>query len=419
MSKYYLGLDFGTSSAKAIVIDHAQNIILSLKTPSFSAQTTDSWQKALDQLLSLIPPEFSQNLEAIALDATSSTMLLLDNNGEFLADPIWYNSTNGKEYLQEIKEFVPANHLVISATSSLAKVYWWYRQGLTENASYILHQADWLAYLLHGQLGVSDYHNALKLGYDVESLSYPHWLQNLPFFSLLPEIKAPGTIISQILPNVAHKYQINPDCFIKAGTTDSIAAFLASGVKTAGEAVTSLGSTLVLKLLSYQKIDDSRYGIYSHRFGDLWLVGGASNTGGAVLRHFFSDHQLFRLSQQVNPDTPTNLNYYPLLGKGDRFPVNNPDFEPILSPRPDDPVQFIQGLLEGIAAIEAEGYQLLNKLGATALTKVYTAGGGAKNENWSRIREKYLQVPVLVSSQTEAAYGSALLASPFHSPNLI
>lgn len=410
MSKYYLGFDFGTSSAKAMVIDGEKNVILSLQTPSFPAQTPHYWQQALNQLLSQIQPEIRRNLEAIALDATSSTMLLLDHNGRILANPIWYNNTKGKQYLQEIRELVPENHLVISATSSLAKVYWWYRQGLTDNAGYILHQADWLGYLLHGQLGISDYHNALKLGYDVESLSYPDWLQSFPFFSLLPDIKAPGTIIGQILPSISAKYQINPDCVVKAGTTDSIAAFLASGVTTAGEAVTSLGSTLVLKLLSSRKVDDSRYGIYSHRWGDLWLVGGASNTGGAVLRHFFSDDELFLLSQQINPDLPTNLNYYPLWGKGDRFPVNNPDFEPILSPRPLDPVIFLQGLLEGIGAIEAQGYQLLTTLGATPLTKVYTAGGGAKNEIWSRIRERYLQVPVLISPQTEAAYGSALLA---------
>lgn len=56
---------------------------------------------------------------------------------------------------------------------------------------------------------------------------------------------------------------------------DSIAAFLAVGVgaSTPGAAVTSLGSTLAVKLLSTCRIDDSRFGLYSHRLGDLWLVG--------------------------------------------------------------------------------------------------------------------------------------------------
>lgn len=42
-----------------------------------------------------------------------------------------------------------------------------------------------------------------------------------------------------------------------------------------GQAVTSLGSTLAVKLLSEVPVEDSARGIYSHRLGDLWLVGSA------------------------------------------------------------------------------------------------------------------------------------------------
>ena len=37
-------------------------------------------------------------------------------------------------------------------------------------------------------------------------------------------------------------------------------------------------------------------------------------------------------------------------------------------------------------------------------------GGGARNPAWTRIRAARLGVPVLVADQTEAAYGTALLA---------
>ncbi|MGL4375864.1 MAG: FGGY-family carbohydrate kinase, partial [Microcoleaceae cyanobacterium] len=94
----------------------------------------------------------------------------------------------------------------------------------------------------------------------------------------------------------------------------------------------------------------------------------------------------------------------------DRFPINDPNLEPKLEPRPQNNVQFLQGILEGIARIEAKGYQLLQQLGATGLTKVYTAGGGAKNPQWMSIRERYLKVKVTRSRYTEAALGTALLA---------
>lgn len=54
---------------------------------------------------------------------------------------------------------------------------------------------------------------------------------------------------------------------------DSTSAFIAAGVKGPGEAVTSLGSTLAPKLLSKTRVDNAKYGVYSQRIGDAWLVG--------------------------------------------------------------------------------------------------------------------------------------------------
>jgi sugar (pentulose or hexulose) kinase len=52
----------------------------------------------------------------------------------------------------------------------------------------------------------------------------------------------------------------------------------------------------------------------------------------------------------------------------------------------------------------------LQQLGATPLTHVYTAGGGAKNPTWTMIRGRHLNVPILPPMHTAAAYGTALLA---------
>jgi sugar (pentulose or hexulose) kinase len=52
----------------------------------------------------------------------------------------------------------------------------------------------------------------------------------------------------------------------------------------------------------------------------------------------------------------------------------------------------------------------LQNLGADPLTHIYTAGGGAANSTWTAIRQRYLKVPIVSSINTEAAYGTALLA---------
>ena len=409
---YYLGIDFGTSGVRGIVINIDRNIVAEVKYPfaDIANNWVNSWQQALYSLLKQIPLQLRTKIKAIAINGTSATVMLCDERGLPLAQPILYNDSRGINCLEQIGKIAPANHVVVSATSSLAKLFWYSQQPFFSQAAFFLHQADWLAFLLHGKLGVSDYHNALKLGYDVEQLCYPNWLQNLPFFFLFPQVLAPGMPVAKITPQNRLRFSLPADCLVCTGTTDSIAAFLASGASQPGEAVTSLGSTLVLKLLSDRKVDDARYGIYSHRLGDLWLTGGASNTGGAVLRHFFSDRELVELSKQIDPQQESPLDYYPLLKPGDRFPVNDPNLSPQLEPRPANSADFLHGLLESIARIEALGYQRLQELGASKLTQVYTAGGGAKNIIWQQIRNRHLQVPVVSANNTQAAYGTALLA---------
>jgi len=427
----YLGIDFGTSGARAIVIDN-EAIIQSETQYSFETSASfpppvdggvggglsTIWQQALFSLIEQIPQELRLEIRSISINGTSSTVLLCDIAGNPIDEPILYNDARGVEVLDKVREIAPPNHTVISATSSLAKLLWWEEkippspscEGGDKRRFYFLHQADWLAFLLHGKLGISDYHNALKLGYDVQQLCYPEWLENLGISMQLPKVIAPGTPISEVTSEIANNLGLRRDCVVCAGTTDSIAAFLASGATSPGEASTSLGSTLVIKLLSSTRVDDARYGIYSHRLGDLWLVGGASNTGGAVLREFFTDTELENLSYEIDAEKESLLDYYPLLKAGDRFPINEPNLLPGLEPRPENQVEFLHGLLESIARIEARGYQLLQQLGATPLTRVYTAGGGAKNPTWTKIRGRHLKVSILEPTHREAAYGSALLA---------
>ncbi|CAN0517644.1 unnamed protein product, partial [Laminaria digitata] len=43
--------------------------------------------------------------------------------------------------------------------------------------------------------------------------------------------------------------------------------------------------------------------------------------------------------------------------------------------------------------VESEGYATLEALGATKLTRVDTAGGGAANPTWTAMRQRLLGVP--------------------------
>jgi len=326
---------------------------------------------------------------------------------------------SGDAAVELLKAHSPEGHTVRSATSALAKLLAYQLEAPLAPAERLSHQADYIASVLTGGAPTSDWHNALKLGYDVRTLQYPEWMRaGSPIGELiseaLPPVVCPGEPIGVVDAAVATRWGLPEDCVVVGGTTDSIAAFLAAGASEIGDAVTSLGSTLAIKLLSATFAEDARRGVYSHRLGDLWLVGGASNAGCAVLREQgFDADELVSLSARIDPSVPpVHTHYYPLSAStvGERFPRPDESAVGVLTPVPDDRCDFLYAILHGLATVEAEGYAALAALGASPLRRVLTSGGGAQNPQWTQLRENMLGVPTSRASSIDAAYGAALLA---------
>ena len=426
-SPLFIGVDLGTSGCRAIAIDSAGTIKAQAKihyaNKNHKLQTPDDWWQATQTVLHTITSKIHhQHIQSIAIDGTSGTILLCDHAGRPLTPAVMYDEQHAKEQAAFLQNYAPTNSPVLSPSSGLAKVLWLLEHHKPEGKFHIIHQADWVAGQLCRHFNFSDSNNALKTGFDPVNNIWPLWLLDLfkerkinP--ASLPNVFSPGSFITNIHPHVATELGLPIDVEIIAGTTDSTAAFMASGVDKIGQAVTSLGSTLVLKVISDVPINHPDHGVYSQPYGKHWLVGGASNSGGSVLSYYFSDEQMLTLTKQLNPVVSTNLNYYPLLKTGERFPINDANLSPRITPKVDNDLVFFQGLLEGIADIENKGYKLLEHLGAPYPSSVVTSGGGAINNAWQQIREQKLGVPVSVATHTAAAYGAAKLAAKNHQQN--
>ncbi len=417
----YLGVDLGTTGCRIVAVDATGAVHAEMSAPIAASPRNDNqitqdptvWWKAfsgcLQNLLKQIDPK---RVHALTVDGTSGTLLLCDDKGSPVSPGIMYNDQRAVDQARKIGGLAGATSGAQGATSSLAKLMWLHDKKIDKRAHYALHQADWISGRLTGNFGHSDYNNCLKLGYDTDKMAWPKWINKLGFnIALLPEVHAPGEPLGTLSEATARTFGLPSDVQVLAGTTDGVAAFLAAGASEPGDGVTALGTTLVLKLLSDKPVFSPEHGVYSHRLGKYWLAGGASNSGGAVLLQYYKVEQMREMTPLLDPENFTGLDYYPLPDIGERFPINNPEMVPRLEPLPGDSVTFFQGMLEGIARIEAQGYELLQKLGAPALTTVYTTGGGAKNPAWERLRERILEVKIEKARSEHAAFGSALLAA--------
>ncbi|MEF8793709.1 FGGY-family carbohydrate kinase [Thiohalorhabdus sp.] len=415
----FIGVDVGTRGVRACALDRNAVVVdqteRSLAPPrgdgGVSEQDPETWWQGLVGAARELAGRIgSQSVTALAVDSTSGTLVVTAVNGQPLRPALLYNDRRATAAAEAIARVAPAASGAHGASSSLAKLRHLGERGELTGAGHALHATDWLTGRLIGKQGVTDENNALKMGYDPVQRDWPDWLGKMVPVELLPEVVEPGSRLGKLEPRAAAELGLPAGVGVHAGTTDSIAAFLATGTERRGEAVTSLGSTLALKVISESPVFAPEHGVYSHRLGQRWLPGGASNSGGAVLLQYFTPNELTALTPYLDPETPTGLDYLPLPAIGERFPDNDPHLAPRIEPIPADRAAFLQGLLEGIAAIEARGYRRLAEVGAEYPERVHTAGGGAGNPAWTRIREQQLGVPVASAGSAEAACGAARLA---------
>jgi sugar (pentulose or hexulose) kinase len=406
-----VGIDLGTSGARAAALSANGDVVGFAAAPfadPAESRSPDAWWTRVRECLAALRDKTSlTQVEGLAIDGTSGTVLSVDALRQPLGGVLMYNDPCPDAALvKRIASLSPIDSPARGASSALARAI--HLLHLSPGAM-ILHQADWVATQLGLAMATTDENNALKTGYDLAAERWPEWIveAGMPI-ERLPQVRRAGEPVG-VVGLSGEALGLAPGCRIHAGTTDGCASFLATGASGIGDGVTALGSTMVLKLASSHPVNAAGYGIYAHRVLDFWLVGGASNSGGAVIRALLGEDQLEALTAQLDPDHPTGLNYYPLLKPGERFPINDPAYPPRLSPRPADDAHFFQAILEGMTAIERQGYERLRSLGAPPLRSVRTVGGGARNLVWTAMRRSALGVDFLPARSVEAAVGAASL----------
>ena len=404
MTSLVLGIDLGTSGVRIAVLDRSNTIQYSTSVPySVGLNRPDDWTQACSALIAGIPAEQRHSIKALAVDGTSGTLLACDSTGRPQGEALLYSEACQGFELQ-LQKFVPEGGPASSNSGSLARALQLTK--LYGPSTLLRHQADWINGWFLRDWTWGEEGNNLRLGWNLENHSWPEALTKQPWLNRLPIIKPSGSTLGTIARARALELGLPDDVQIVAGTTDSNAAVLATDPGD-DDGITVLGTTLVMKRFTTVPIHGP--GITSHRVGGRWLCGGASNAGAGVLRQFFNDELLTELSRQINPDTNSGLIFRPLPRPGERFPVDDPSLMPILEPRPVSDALFLQGLLEGLADIEAQGWHTLTALGAKPPKRLISIGGGARNPQWRRIRERRLGVPVITSQQQPAA-GVARLA---------
>ena len=393
-----LGIDLGTSGVRIALIDKKQQILFtSSKKYPRGLEEWEDWIFCCNKLLIDIPKEMKNRLISCSIAGTSGTLLACRLNGEPLGKALPY-SLSFPEYENEINKLFIKDCPASSSSGSVGRAL--KLRGLYGNNILLRHQADWISGWILNNWELGEEGNNLRMGWEISTSSWPTTFRKLKWLNSLPKVVSSGDVMGYISKTRANEFDLPKHLKIIAGTTDSNAGVLATSLDK-DDGVTILGSTIVIKKFVQRPL--SGKGISNHRLLKTWLCGGASNTGAGILLDFFNIEYIEELSKQINHKNATGIDLIPLSKPGERFPVDDPYLQPKLEPRPVSDSLYLHALFEGLAKIEARGWEKLRELGADLPRKIITIGGGAKNIAWKKIREREIGIPIKICNRPPAA----------------
>ena len=422
-----LGIDVGTSGVRSLAATADGEVLAEARAPLFDLpaagsaheQDAHAWWAALCHTIR----ELRNRLEAgrtwdqiagIAVTSTSGSLVLVDAQGAPLRPAMLYDDGRAGAVASELNRRLPAGEIPLNASYSLAKALWVRQQepSVWERAALILHPADWLSARLTGQFGISDDSNALKLGYDPEKNAWTAavGLADIPA-SLLPRVVAPGDQVGTVCARASEETGLAAGVPVLAACSDGLASLIGSGAREAGHANTTLGTTLVWKVLTPNK-PRLGPGMYCHHLpNNLWVPGAASNTGPGSLQLDETDATPAEMDRRAAPHLPSPIQCYLLGARGERFPFLNPQATSFLDGSPATPDERYAAQLQSLACVERWGYERLEACGVTVGREVFSAGSAAESPVLSQLRANLLNRSVVRSANPTAAFGAAILAA--------
>src|SRR4051794_8468799 len=278
------GIDLATADARVAVADAGGRVVARASAPlappdrprpGTSEQDASSWWPAVARALREAVAGVDGRIVAVAVSATSGTVVGADGAGEPLGPAILYDDRR-----------VPAARRwdMLLDDAGRAALHAW-------------HASDLVVARLTGAAPPTDWSHALKTGYDPGAGRWTVWGTAA---GLRPEVLAPASPAGEVGDAAAADTGLPAGCAVRLGMTDGCAAQLAAGADRPGRFVSVLGTTLVVKGASEHRLDDPASGLYSHRHPDgWWLPGGASNTGGASVATRFHRSSLPDLDRRA------------------------------------------------------------------------------------------------------------------------
>jgi gluconokinase len=445
--QYYLGIDIGTTSTKAIVFDKDMNIVSksTIEYPIYSPKQ-DYKEQNPDEILNAVMDTLDdsikkagiggEDLKFIAFSSMMHSLIAVDTDGNPLTMCIIWNDNRSIPYVQQFKKSGRGREIYMKTgtpthpMSPLYKLMW-----IKDNEPEIYNKAhkfisikEYIFYKFFHDYAV-DYSVASATGmFNIFNLK---WDADVLKLLQLDEDKlsrpVPTTYMMKGLDDEVCKRTglTKQTCFI-VGAGDGCLANLGSNAIERGMAAATIGTSGAVRVVSDRPVTDEKERVFCYYLSEgKYVVGGAINNGGIVYRWFrdeFSETEKTQ-AEMLNIDPYALLNerikntppgsggliFLPFLA-GERAPYWNANLRGAYIGISDrhGKSHFARALMEGIC------YDMNDVLDAVKdlvgeIKCVYAGGGFTRSKEWVQILCDVFGIKVVISENYESSCIGAVM----------
>jgi xylulokinase len=432
----FLGLDFGTSSVKALLVDGAQAVVgsasveLTVQRPTvgWSEQDPAAWWQAMLDAVDALKRDHGAALAAVQGIGLSGQMhgaVLLDGGGAVLRPAILWNDVRSAAECAVLEVAMPSLRTVtgnIAMPGFTAPKLLWVRRhepSVFAAVRHVLLPKGYIRYRLTGEMidEMSDASGTLWL--DVGARDWSDGMLAACELSraAMPALVEGNAVAGMLRAELASRWGMVQRPVLAGGAGDNAAGAIGLSAIRPGDAFVSLGTSGVVFAVTdrFRPWPQAAVHAFCHAVPGVWHQMGVTLSAAASLSWWagVTGHSEAALLAEVGVvERPSGAMFVPYLG-GERTPHNDGGLRAVFAglSHETDRRLLTQAVLEGVA------YSLRDCLDALAAsgTRVESAdviGGGSRSRAWIGVIAAVLGIPLhrLADGETGAAFGAARLA---------
>lgn len=404
----YLGLDLGTSSVKAIIMNeqgdvvasHSVSLAISRPHPQWSEQDPLQWWQATEDVILQLGRNYPMDqIEAIGLSGQMHGAVLLDAQQAVLRPAILWNDGRSFKQCQALEAQYPqfkkiTGNLVMPGFTA-PKLQWVaeHEPEIFQRIEHVLLPKDFLRWKMSGNFASDMSDSAGTLWLDMQKRDWSDELLNATGLTRrqMPTLFEGNQITGYLLADIAKKWQMKQVPII-AGGGDNAAGAIGVGVYQPGQAMLSLGTSGVYFVVSEQFLQNSDNAVHSfcHALPNTWHLMSVMLSAASCLDwvcQLTGIENVGAMFKEVEHATfaDSPLLFLPYLS-GERTPYNNPNAKGVFwgLTHEHQRADLCQAVLEGVSFALRQGIEVAENAGQLT-DNITLIGGGARSEYWRQL----------------------------------